>query len=79
MIEGTLAWYRADLEARKAAFSKMLEEPTLTEEQRAIWAERLADVELVLADIETDPLGYMAWVLGENHGVMRRQADRFPQ
>ena len=31
------------------------------------------------ADIERDPLGYMAWALGENHSALRKKTDRYPQ
>ena len=47
MVEGTLAWYRADLAARRAAFRKMVEDPALSAEQRALWAERLLEIEVV--------------------------------
>lgn len=57
----------------------MLEDPALTVDQRAMWAERLADVEVVLADVEANPIGYMAWMLGENHSALRKQSSRFPQ
>jgi hypothetical protein len=77
--EGTLAWHRADLEARRAAFKKMLEDESLTNEQRELWDERLANVELVLADMKVDPIGYTAWVLAERHAALRRQTDRFTQ
>ena len=77
--EGTLSWYRADLEARRTAFTKMLENPALSIEERAPWAKRLADVEVVLADMDHDPLGYMAWALGESHSALRKETDRLPQ
>jgi hypothetical protein len=77
--EGTLAWYRVDLEARRAAFNKMLEDPTLSAGDREMWEVRLAEVEVLLADMENDPLGYMAWLLAERHAALRRQTDRFAQ
>ena len=77
--EPALGWYRAELEARRSAFMKILENPVLSHAERATWAERLAEVEVVLADIERDPLGYMAWALGENHSALRKKTDRYPQ
>ena len=79
MVEGTLAWLRADLEARRAALTKILDDPKLTAEEMAAWDARLAQVEVILADVTTDPLGYMAWLLAERHVALRRQTDRFTQ
>jgi hypothetical protein len=79
MVEGTLAWLRADLEARQAAFTKMLEDPKLSAEERAVWEQRLAEVEVVLFDVAADPLGYTAWLLAERHLALRKLTDRFVQ
>jgi hypothetical protein len=76
---GTLAWYRADLKARRTAFTKILKNPALSIEERAPWAERLADVEAVLADMDQDPLGYTTWLLAERNTAVRKQTDRFKQ
>lgn len=77
--EGTLAWYLADLAARKAAFLNMLKDPRLSPEDREMWELRLAEVELVLADMAKDPVGYTAWLVAERNIVARKQTDRFPQ
>lgn len=73
----------AELEARRVTFTAMATDPCVTEEERAVWVARLADVlaeqEGISADMVADPLGYLAWRWAEDNEPLMRQTRRLPQ
>lgn len=61
--EGTLAWYQTDLAARREAFARMVENPGSRLMTKCRWSWPTLN----------RTLGYMAWLLAENHPVLRKQ------
>lgn len=76
---GTLAEHRAEMVERYLAFNAKYESPEISEEERGKWEDRRLEVELALSEIEEDPLGYLARILGAMNIPMRKQTARFTQ
>ena len=73
----------AELEARRVAFTAMANDPRISDEERAVWAERLDEVqamqECFAADMKADPLGYLAWRWADDNEPLMKQTRRLPQ
>jgi hypothetical protein len=73
----------AELEARRTGFTAMVNDPRLTDQERALWEERLAEVLAVQAamvvDMLADRIGYLTWAVADDNEPLRRQTHRFPQ
>lgn len=73
----------AEMEARRASFTSMLNDPNLSEEDRAVWRERLDELlamqAVIAADMAADPDGYRAWLWADDNNALLEKARRFPQ
>lgn len=73
-----LAGYRVDLEARRRALLELMEDPTADAEAWD-WVGRLAEVEVLLMDLDADPFGYLAWMVAEANELEQAQVRQYRQ
>lgn len=73
----------AELEARRVAYSSMTNDPGISDEERAVWRERLDEVlavqAVIAADMLADPWGYLAWRVADENEPERRRVVMYTQ
>jgi hypothetical protein len=73
----------AELEARNVVLTSMANDPRISDEERAVWQERLDEVQavqqVIAADMQADRIGYLTWAVADDNEPLMRRTRHFSQ